>query len=177
MSAFRKIFDCFRRPLKFDMQGSFMVYLSEKKMMESPWSLRKKGLYQKGPIARGRAIFFYIITLAVGVLTLVSSVSCSHTSSGSGKEATLSSRAPSSEPAETIENSPSPEIEYPKKKYQISGTEHRRLEAENFMLKRENERLSSKLASLNAELAEANRTIYSLNRKLDAIFKPDIAGE
>ena len=158
-----------------------MVYLSKEQMMESPWLLRKKGLYQKGPIARGWAIFFYTTTLAVGVFAIISAASCSHTSLGSGREATLSAGESTSEqapaPVKIIENSPPPEIKHPKKRIETSRTEYRRIEAEDFMLQKENERLSSEVASLNVMLAEANRTIYSLNRKLDAIFKPDITGE
>jgi len=149
--------------------------------MESPWLLKKKGLCQKGPIARSRAIFFFMTALAVGGFAIISAASCSHTSSGSGREATLSAGGSTSEqvpaPVKVIEDSPSPEIEHPKRRIEPSRTEYGRIEAENYMLKKENERLSSEVVRLNAMLAEANRTIYSLNRKLDAIFKPDITGE
>lgn len=111
--------------------------------------------YQKGLIARRRAIFFCAITLACFVLGIMSMVSCGHTPEATDIDANIDS------------------VNKIDRIYNQSQT----LNSDCGLLREENRWLRSELIRLNQELVDANEAIYTLNRKLDAIFNPELAGE
>jgi hypothetical protein len=143
--------------------------------------LYRKGSFARGPIGRNWPLFFCVTTMVFGLSVIAFSVSCSHTSTGPEKEVVATVQQPSSEPS--VEPDAGSEATL------VSGTTHtnRNIEdmeaelelvrAENKPLKEEIDGLRSEVIMLHQALADANQTIYSLNRKLDAIFKPEIAGE
>jgi len=147
----------------FDMARNFMLYLRLKKMVKRAIISRIMMARQVLLIAPWRAIFFWVVGVALLSATMLS-VSCSRTSARSG----VDSGANPTDAVSTVDVEPvgiEPAVP-PEPSY-----------TENDILKEENRRLRAEIVRLNLELAAAHEAIYTLNRKLDAIFNPAVKGE
>ena len=166
--------------VQFDMPGSFMLYLFEEEMKKTGRMSKSNGVHLKKSIARVWAKFFCAAMPFLVLLGTIFIVSCGHPSKGPEEEMLFTVRETAGDPSVKPVSESKGTILAPDNSVQdvdFLKTALEQTQSENALLKEENNRLRSEVIRLNQALADANQAIYTLNRKLDAIFKPDVAKE